>query len=97
MVPHLGHLVQRPSGISRFLDFVVPSFGFLGKVVSAGVGGAAIAGSGASNPRVFLVKEVVAMNQSKVDRWSAARRWAGEASSLRSGSRIGPRLIMSNP
>src|SRR6266478_1337277 len=63
MVLHLGHLVQRPSGISRFLD-LARSFGFLAKVVALVVaGGGVTAGSAVSRPKVFLLKEVVAMFQ----------------------------------
>src|SRR2546427_5173461 len=61
MVVHLGHLVQRPSGISRFLDFA-RSLGFFAKVVALLVGGGGVtAGSAVSRPSVFLVKEVVAI------------------------------------
>src|SRR5437588_13104970 len=58
MVLHLGHLVQRPSGISRFFDFA-PSFGFFAKVVLPVGGGGVTAGSAVSNPSVFLVNAVV--------------------------------------
>src|SRR6266550_5444239 len=61
MVLHLGHLVHKPSGISRFLDFAPASFGFLAKVVLPVEGGGVTAGSAVSRPSVFLVKEVVAM------------------------------------
>src|SRR5579864_5517846 len=63
MVPHLGHLVHNPSGISFFLDLAEPSLGFLGNVAGAAVaGGGVTAGSAVfSTPRVFLVNEVVAM------------------------------------
>src|SRR3989442_7129176 len=61
MVLHLGHLVHRPSGISRFLDFA-RSLGFFAKVVALLVGGGGVtAGSAVSRPSVFLVKEGVAM------------------------------------
>jgi hypothetical protein len=60
IVPHLRHLVQSPSGISRFFDFAV-SFGFLTKVVLPEAGGGVTAGSTVSTPATFLEKEVVAM------------------------------------
>src|SRR5437762_3368150 len=64
IVPHLvlGHLVQRPSGMSRLRDLAPPSLGFLTKAVSLVGGGGVTAGSALSSPRVFLVKEVVAIN-----------------------------------
>src|SRR5579871_468381 len=63
MVLHLGHLVHRPSGISRFLDLAEPSF-FLANVVAVvGAGGGVTAGSAVSKPSVFLVNEVVAISQ----------------------------------
>src|SRR5260221_5253435 len=66
MVLHLGlgHLVQRPSGISFFFDFPPPSLGFFAKAVSLPGGGGVTAGSTVSNPSVFLVNEVVAINSS---------------------------------
>src|ERR1041384_6839236 len=61
IVLHLGHLVHKPSGISRFLD-LARSFGFLAKVaVLLVAGGGVTAGSAVSRPRVFLVNEVVAI------------------------------------
>ena len=58
IVAHFGHLVHKPSGISRFLDFAVASFGFFGKLeFGVGVGGVT-AGSPDSNFNVFFVKEV---------------------------------------
>src|SRR5436189_29549 len=73
MFEHLGHLVQRPSGISRFLDLLEPSFGFFTKLVSvaAVVGGGVTAGSTVSNPRVFLLNELVAIIQSIIHLTSA--------------------------
>ena len=63
IVLHLGHLVHKPSGISRFLD-LAPSFGFLANVVVVvGAEGGVTAGSAVSNPNVFLVNEVVAISQ----------------------------------
>src|SRR5215831_598903 len=61
IVVHLGHLVQSPSGISRFLDLAVASLGFFAKVVLPVGGGGESAGSVVSNPRVFLLNEVVAI------------------------------------
>src|SRR3954465_4644555 len=60
MFEHLGHLSHRPSGISRLRDLVLPSLGFLVKVVSvaAVAGGGVTAGWTASNPSVFLLKVV---------------------------------------
>src|SRR5258706_994395 len=61
MVLHFGHLVHRPSGISRFLDLDA-SRGFLANVVGAlGGGGGVTAGSVVSRPSDFLVNEVVAI------------------------------------
>jgi hypothetical protein len=58
IVEHFGHLVHKPSGISRFFDFAVASFGFLGKL-EFGIGaGGVTAGSPDSNFNAFLVKEV---------------------------------------
>src|SRR2546425_2178594 len=51
IVAHFGHFVHRPSGISRFLDLVEPSFGFLLKAASAPAGGGVTAGSGGFQPR----------------------------------------------
>src|SRR5579862_6976789 len=62
MVLHLGHLVQSPSGISRFLDLADASFGFLAKVVWLFAGGGVTAGSAVSSPRVFFVNKVVAIS-----------------------------------
>src|SRR5947207_1574176 len=45
MVLHFGHLVHRPSGISRFFDFEPASFGFLAKVVLLLLGGGVTAGA----------------------------------------------------
>src|SRR5262245_40583650 len=61
MAEHLGHLVQMPSGISRFLDLEPPILGFLMNVVSVLGGGGVTAGSTVSSPSVFLENEVVAM------------------------------------
>src|SRR5438552_9685149 len=61
MAVHLGHLVQSPSGISRLRDLAPPSLGFFVKPVSWPLGGGVTAGSTLSRPRVFLVKEVVAI------------------------------------
>jgi len=58
MVLHFGHLVQRPSGISRFLDFEA-NLGFLTNVVLFEAGGGVTAGSAVSSPRDFLEKDVV--------------------------------------
>src|SRR5881409_3116307 len=63
MVEHLGHLVHSPSGMSRFLDLVDPSLGFLAKVASAPAGGGVTAGSTLSKPRLFFVNVVVDMAQ----------------------------------
>src|SRR5256885_15492930 len=61
IVLHLGHLVHRPSGISRFLD-LARSLGFLAKLVALLLtGGGVTAGSAVSRPSVFLVNEVVAI------------------------------------
>src|SRR5215831_13817374 len=58
MVLHLGHFVQSPSGISRFLDFEA-SLGFLTNVVFPVAGGGVTAGSTVSKPSVFLFNAVV--------------------------------------
>jgi hypothetical protein len=67
-VLHFGHLVHKPSGISRFLDLDV-SRGFFVKVVTDPVeaGGGVTAGSTVSSPSVFLVNEVVAMMPGNLD------------------------------
>src|SRR5437899_13006104 len=66
---HLGHLVQRPSGISRLRDLPPPSLGFLAKAVSALAGGGVTAGSPLlSKPSVFLVNEVVAIKMDHLNR-----------------------------
>src|SRR5690242_4878766 len=58
IVAHLGHLVHKPSGISRFLDLAVASLGFFGKL-EFGVGaGGVTAGSPGSSFSVFFVKDV---------------------------------------
>jgi hypothetical protein len=62
IVLHLGHFVHKPWGISFFLDFAAPSFGFLANVVVVVGGGGVTAGSAVSTPRGFLVNEVVAMS-----------------------------------
>src|SRR4051794_8642862 len=62
IVLHLGHLVHRPSGISRFFDFEEASFGFLTKVVLVLAGGGVTAGSAVSRPSVFFVNKVVAIS-----------------------------------
>src|SRR5207249_12147536 len=61
IVAHFGHLVHKPSGMSRFLDLVEPSFGFLAKAAPALAGGGVTAGSTVSRPRDFLMKLVVAI------------------------------------
>src|SRR5205085_2284364 len=61
MLAHLGHLVQRPSGMSRLRDLVAPSLGFFANAVSVLLGGGVTPGSTVSSPRVFLLKEVVAI------------------------------------
>ena len=61
MVPHRLHLVQSPSGISRFLGLFEASLGFFMKLVLPVTGGGVTAGSIVSRPRVFFVNEVVAM------------------------------------
>ncbi len=58
---HLGHFVQRPSGISRFLDFEAAIFGFFGKAAADVADGGVTANSGDSRPSDFLVKDVVAI------------------------------------
>src|SRR5258706_3636625 len=60
IVAHVGHLVQSPSGISRFLvlDLPEPSLSFLVKAGALPVGGVK-AGSAISRPRVFLVTLVI--------------------------------------
>jgi hypothetical protein len=69
IVLHLGHFVQRPSGISRFLGFD-GSFGFLMKLVPGfEAGGGVTAGSVVSKPRDFLVNEVVAIQKFRVEGW----------------------------
>src|ERR1700757_4279522 len=69
MVAHLGHLVQRPSGMSRFLDLPLASLGFLTNDFSAPLdGGGVTAGSEVSRPRGFFMKMVVAMAWWVVDR-----------------------------
>src|SRR6476646_3906912 len=62
IVPHLGHLVHSPSGISRFFDLAAASFGFLTKVVFLLTGGGVTAGSAVSSPSVFFVNKVVAIS-----------------------------------
>ena len=59
-----GHLVQSPSGMSRFFDFFpVASRGFLANAVSAdGIGGGVNAGSAVSTPKDFFVNVVVAID-----------------------------------
>ena len=62
MVSHLGHLVHRPSGISRFFFLLAPSLGFLTKAVSEPVGGGLSAGSvGSTVPGGFFVNKVAAI------------------------------------
>jgi len=61
IVLHLGHFVQRPSGISRFFDLVEGSLGFLAKVAVSVVAGGVTAGSAVSVPIDFFVKEEVAI------------------------------------
>src|SRR5712671_5515442 len=67
IVAHFGHFVHRPSGISRFLDLVEPSFGFLLKAASAPAGGGVTAGSTVSRPRIFLEKVVVAIFRRSIE------------------------------
>jgi hypothetical protein len=75
MLSHLGHFVQSPSGISRFFDFELPSFGFRKNVVSADGGGGDDGGSRVSNPTFFFVKLVVVIGEAKrtFDRNTSAR------------------------
>ena len=61
IVAHFGHLVHRPSGMSRFRDLRLGSLGFLANVVLGVTGGGVTAGSADSSPSVFLVKVVVAI------------------------------------
>ena len=69
IVLHLGHLVQSPSGISRFFDFEA-NRGFLTKVLLFEAGGGVTAGSAVSNPRDFFENEVVLMDINMiVDAW----------------------------
>src|SRR6516162_3451101 len=58
IVLHLGHLVQRPSGISRFLDLGLdePSFGLRGS--AGGFRGTVRAGSMIGTPTVFLANKL---------------------------------------
>src|SRR5439155_17440307 len=58
MVLHLGHLVHKPSGISRLRDLEA-SLGFLAKVVLFVAGGGVTPGSAVSRPSVRFVNEVV--------------------------------------
>src|SRR5579862_355947 len=83
IVLHLGHLVHKPSGISRFFD-LAPSFGFLANVVVVvGAGGGVTAGSVVSNPSVFLVNEVVAISPEPKLLWAIEQvtYWAGNLKS----------------
>src|SRR5262249_49560613 len=60
MASHFGHLVHRPSGISRLRDLPEPSLGFLTKLVAElEAGGGVTAGSDVSSPNDFLLNEVV--------------------------------------
>jgi len=68
MVLHFGHLVHRPSGISRFFDFEPANFGFLAKVVFVVLGGGVTPGSLCSVPTGFLLKELEAMISKNVQR-----------------------------
>src|SRR5262245_42535707 len=62
MVSHLGHLVHRPSGISRFFFLLAPSLGFLTNAVSEPVGGGLSAGSvGSTVAGAFFVNKVAAI------------------------------------
>src|SRR5882724_6292490 len=65
IVSHVGHFVQRPSGISRFLvlDLPAPSFDFLVKVVCVcAMGGGVSAGSiVVVPPNDFFTNEVVSI------------------------------------
>src|SRR5882762_8172239 len=47
--------------MSRLRDLLAPSFGFLTNAVSVLLGGGVTPGSTVSSPRVFLLKEVVAI------------------------------------
>src|SRR5262252_6717470 len=74
IVLHFGHLLQSPSGISRFLDLEV-SLDFLTKVVAVfETGGGVTAGSELSSPRVFFVKEVVAMFAARLSFFGPANK-----------------------
>ncbi len=48
--------------MSRFLDFELVSFGFLVKLVGVSDVGGVTAGSTVSKPRVFFLKDVVAIS-----------------------------------
>jgi len=61
IVLHFGHLVHRPSGISRFLDLAPETLGFFTNVVGGVEGGGVTPGSAVSKPSVFLVNVVVAI------------------------------------
>ena len=61
MQEHLGHLCQRPSGISLFFDFGDAIFGFLRNVLGWSPKGASAGESFTSKPRSFFVKLVVAI------------------------------------
>ncbi len=61
-MPHLGHLVQSPSGMSRLRPFVETGFGFLANGTAGGVVAGTV--SVGSRPSIFLVNEVVAILES---------------------------------
>src|SRR5580698_9398249 len=70
IVPHFSHLVQRPSGMSRFLDLPPEGFGFLTNFVSVVDTGGVTAGSAVSRPSDFFVKLVVVMGE-----WQGYDSW----------------------
>src|SRR5258706_3280070 len=74
IVSHVGHLVQSPSGISRFLvfDLPVPSLGLRVNVGDLPVGGVK-AGSTVSMPSSFFVNVVVSMSHEMLVKSNPAR------------------------